>query len=328
MKRVVVVGAGFFGRHVARRLVASGVGPLVAARRGGDVRMDAEDEASLRAVLRRGDVVVDTAGPFSLRTPRLVRVATEIGCDVVDLAERLAWTEAVLALRDRITAAGVSVYPACSAIAAVSGACVVASELVPRSVDQYLAPASRETASPAAVAGLIGSLGCPIRTLRDGRIETVSGYVESDRFPGSRRRGGVVESAATVLLPLSWPTLRRVDFWVDPNMPLARRTLGIAARVGVLAAAARWLAPRVPPLGRRDGLFAVRVRDTVREVSITLSAPTGSYLVAVEPAVMVAHRLAHGATAHAGIALPHEQIDPDALFGRLRSLRVDVTRVG
>src|SRR5437763_17145777 len=86
-----------------------------------------------------------------------------------------------------------------------------------RSSDQFLAPASAETASPAAVRGFIRSLGLPIRTWREGAMATVRGYAETRAFPASAHQGGIVENAGTLLLPLAWPTLRRVDFWDDPN---------------------------------------------------------------------------------------------------------------
>lgn len=331
MRRVVVVGAGFFGGHVARRLRAVGIAPLVATRSGADLRIDAEDDTSLRATLRPGDVVVDTAGPFANRSTRLVRAAMRLGCDVIDLAESLPWSEAVLALRGDIAAAGIRVFPACSAIAAVSGACVIASGIGgPERVDQYLAPASAETASPATVRAFTASLGTAIRTLRDGHLVTGRGYADSSPFPASRRRGGRVESAAAVLLPASWPAIRGTDFWVDPNVPFARGALALASRAAPLAALARAVAPRVrtSAVGRRDGVFAVRVRGAGQDVSFTLSAPRASYLIAVEPSVMVAEALARGAAPPAGVVLPHAQLDPDVLFARLRALGISVARSG
>lgn len=327
MKRVLVVGAGFFGRLVARRLAEVGCDRIVAARRSGEVHLDAEDEASLRGVLRRGDVVIDTAGPFIARSPRLVRVAAEVGCDVIDLAETLAWSTAILALEQRVADGAVRVYPACSAVAAVVGACVRASGIAaPERVDVFLAPASAETASPAAVRGFIGQIGRPIRTLRGGRLVTVRGYAESCVFPVSGRRGGLVESAAAVLLPRSWPTLRRADFWVDPNALFARSVLSVAAAVPPLAALMRALVPRVGagPFGRHAGVFAVVVRDATNERTFTFTSPRRSYLVAVEPAVLAAERLVRGDAPPPGVILPDAQVDPGSLFARLRALGIAV----
>src|SRR5438105_1712426 len=218
MRRVIVVGAGFFGSLVARRLRDAGIAPAIATRVGADLRLDAEDESSIAAVLREGDVVVDTAGPFATRTTKLLRAALDRGCDVIDLAESLAWSEAVLALDAPAAEAGVRLYPACSAVAAVTGACVHASDVAsPERVDQFLAPASAETASPATIRGFVRSIGLPIRTLRDGAIVTMRGYAETRAFPASAHRGGIVENAGASLLPRAWPTLRCVAFWVGPN---------------------------------------------------------------------------------------------------------------
>jgi hypothetical protein len=328
VRRVIVVGAGFFGRLVARRLCDVGVAPLAATRHGADLRLDAEDEASISSVLRAGDIVVDTAGPFAARSTRLLRAAIERGCDVIDLSESLAWSEAVLALSERIAAAGVRVYTACSAVAAVTGACVRMSGLAsPDAVDQFLAPASAETASPATVVAFVASLGRPIRTLRGGRIVSERGYGRSRPFPASSRRGGVVENAGAVLLPRSWPSVREVGFWVDPNAPLARATLAVASRVPPLAALARAFALRAGagPFGRHDGVFAVSVRQGARERSVTLAAPRRSYLIAVEPAVIAAESLARGASPAPGLVLPHAQVDPEQLFARLRTLGIAVS---
>jgi hypothetical protein len=330
MRRILVVGAGFFGRLVAARLAEVGVSRLVATRAsGGDLQLDAEDEASLRAVLRPGDVVVDTAGPFASRTTRLARAAIECGCDVIDLADSLAWSEAVLALSDRAAAAGVRLYPACSAVAAVAGACVNASGIAsPESVDLFLAPASAETASPATLRAFVGSLGRTIRTFKEGRLTPTVGFRDQRAFPTSRRAGGLVESAAAVLLPRAWPTLRRAEFWVDPNVPLARASLAVAARIAPVAALARMLALRIGPgpFGRHDGVFAVAVRDASRDAAFTFSAPRASYLIAVEPAAMAAEALARGAAPRAGVVLPVEQVDPQELFTRLASLGIALER--
>ena len=319
-----MVGAGFFGSLVTRRLREVGQVPLVATRRGADLRLDVESEASLALTLREGDVIIDTAGPFAARTTRLARAAIERGCDVIDLGESLPWCEAVLALDGRAREAGVALYPACSAVAAVTGACVRASGATsPSSVDQFLAPASAETASPATVRAFVTSLGRNVRTYRDGHFVDVRGYVESRPFPSGARRGSLVENAGAVLLPRSWPSLRRAEFWVDPNAPLGRAALSFAARVPPLAALARVIAPwlRTGGLGRHDGVFAVSV-DEGR--AVVLASAHGSYRIATEPAVIVAEDLIHGRRDR-GVVLPHQQVDPDVLFARLRALGITIS---
>ena len=327
LRRVIVVGAGLFGLVIASRLAQRGVAPLVASRKDHDIVLDAEDDASLRAALRSGDVIVDAAGPFAKRTTRLVRVALERGCDVIDIAESLAWSEAIMALGQRATDAGTSLSPACSAIAAVAGACVRASGFgSPTEADLFLAPASADTASAGTMHGLLASVGRRIRTFRDGRLVAVRGYGESRPFPASRHRGGIVEQAGAVLLPRSWPSIARTEFWVDPNAPLPRVGLAAAARIPMVAALTRAVAPVIGPgpFAHHDGQFAVEVRQGARRASYVFSSPRFSYLVAVEPAVIAAEALARGASLPAGVILPHAQVDPDELFARLRGLGIDI----
>lgn len=328
MRRVVIVGAGFFGGLVAEQLRHDGLAPIIAARRGGDLRLDAEDEVQVASVLAPGDVVVDAAGPFAERSTRLLRQAIERGCDVVDLSESLAWSEAVLALDAHARASGSSVFTACSAVSAVTGACVRASGLgAPDRVDQFLAPASAETASRATRDAFARSLGRPIRTLRYGRLVPARGFGQTRTFPDGQRRGGLVEHAGAVLLPRAWRTLRDAGFWVDPNVPLARAALALAARAAPLAAAARAVVRRIAPgpLGGHDGVFAVGVSEGPRERSFTFSAAQRSYLIAALPAAMVAEALARGRRADPGIVLPDRQVDPDELFGRFRTLGIRIT---
>ena len=159
-------------------------------------------------------------------------------------------------------------------------------------------------------------------------MATVRGYAETRAFPASAHQGGIVENAGTVLLPLAWPTLRRVDLWVDPNVPLGHATLAIAARQDELASLARSLARRIGPgpLGNHAGEYAVAVSGGAASVAFTLSAPKRSYLIATEPAAIVAAELARARPLHGGVVLPDAQVDPDVLFDRLRALGITIAR--
>jgi len=273
------------------------------------MRLDVEDRRSLDRALQAGDVIVDTAGPFQLRSTVLVEAAIERGCDVVDLSDARAYAQAVLALHDRAAAMGVRILTSCSAIATVAAAAMRAMGTVsPDACDLFLAPASAETGNPATVRAFLASVDWSRR--RD--------------FPGGGRRGHRVESAAAVLLPRSWPSLRRVEFWVDPNAPFAAEVLALASRSGLTRAleVAAPLTARL--LGRRDGMFAVAVSEGGREAVTTLSAPRGSYLIAAEPAVLAAESLARGADIPPGVVPADAQVDGATLFARLQGLGVDV----
>jgi hypothetical protein len=311
LRRVLVIGAGFFGRVVARRLADVGITPVLASRTRADVRLDVEDDASIREALSHGDVVVDTAGPFQARSTKLIEAAIALGCDVVDLSDSLAYARAVLALHERAASAGVRILTSCSAIATVAAAAIrAAGRISPETCDLFLAPASAETGNPSTIRAFLASVD----------------WSRSREFPADHRRGYRVESAAAVLLPRSWPSLRWVDFWVDPNVPLAATSIPLASRLGlagVLTAVAP-LSSRL--LGRREGMFSVAVSEGGRYSLTRLSAPRGSYLIAAEPAVVATETLAGGGALPAGVVPADAQVDAEVLFTRLRALGVDVSR--
>ena len=311
LRRVVIIGAGFFGRVVARRLADVGVRSVVASRSRGHIRVDVEDRAALAQALEANDVVVDTAGPFQARSTALIETAIERGCDVVDLSDARAYAEAVLPLHDRAAANGVRVLTSCSAIATVAASAIRAGGgRSPDACDLFLAPASAETGNPATVRAFLASVD----------------WSRSREFPGGGRRGYRVDSAAAVLLPRSWPSMRRVDFWVDPNAPFAATSLALASRLRLtrLLEAVAPLSARL--LGRRDGMFAVAVSEGGREGVTCLTAARGSYLIAAEPAVVATESLARGAQIAPGVVPADQQVDPAALFARLGTLGISVTR--
>ena len=310
LRRVVVIGAGFFGVIVARRLAEVGIPAVVASRTRGDIRVDVEDRVALTRALAANDVVVDTAGPFQSRSTALVETAIERGCDVVDLSDARAYAESVLALHDRAVAKGVRILTSCSAIATVAASAIRASGgPSPDACDLFLAPASAETGNPATLRAFLASVD----------------WSRSREFPGGGRRGHRVDSAAAVLLPRCWPSLRRVEFWVDPNAPFAATSLAVASRLRLtrLVEAVAPLSARL--LGRRDGMFVVVVGESGRELVTRLAAPRGSYLIAAEPAVLAAESLARGADIPPGVVPADAHVDPAALFARLRSLGIAVT---
>jgi hypothetical protein len=309
VRRVVVIGAGFFGRVIARRLVDVGIAPVVASRARGELRLDVADARSIIAALLPGDVIVDTAGPFQQRSTALVDAAIELGCDVVDLSDALAYARAVLALHERAVVKGVRIFTSCSAIATVAASAIrMGGHAAPQTCDLFLAPASADTGNPATVRAFLSSVD----------------WSRSREFPADRRRGYRVESAAAALLPRSWPSLRWVDFWVDPNAPFAARSIALASRLGLTSALSAVAPVSARILGRREGSFSVAVSEAGRYSLTRLSAPRGSYLIAAEPAVLAAETLARGGNTPPGVVPADGQVDPEALFARLRGLGVDM----
>lgn len=308
-----MIGAdGFFGRHMVRTLATLGVRAVAASRRDG---VDAEDRASLRAHLRRGDVVVDAAGPFQTRTTALLEAALETGADLLDLSDSAAYARLIAAERERIDASGIAVLTGCSALSAVVATLVRAGGIAdPERVDVWLAPASRETARVATARAFIASVA-PGRTLRCD-FAPVSGYP--------------VDSALRVQLPVVWPSIERAAFWVDPHTPGLGPLIALAARSRTIRKALWLAAPagvRIARLlGARSGIVALRITGHGREERWVLRSPRGSYRLAIAPAVLAARDLASGAREARGLVPADRMVGPDALFAFVEQLGIAVER--
>jgi len=318
----VVVG-GFFAGVVADLLAAEDVPFERPARR----ELDVEDLRSLRAFLRRGDVVVDAAGPFQSRSTALLSGAMERGVDVVDLNESLPYARRVAALADEIARSGVAVLSACSAVSTVAAALVRRSGVSsPARVSALVAPAARETAHAATLRALLSSVGAPIGVWRDGAPRTARGWRESRRFVVPPRRAFLVESALALDLPRIWPSLRAVDTWTDTSTPGANAILSIVARVPLARRIALAAAPAgallARALGTRRGGFAVEAEGDGHVARLALTADRGSYRIAAMPAALAARALAEGRFAERGLVPAGRHVDPGALLERLQALGI------
>ena len=332
MRRVVIAGgAGFFGQRVAELLRAAGIRPIVAGR-SGEVVLDVEDRASLRAALRPGDVVVDAAGPFQSRTAALVEVACDVGADVIDLNESLVHARRIDALAARVRGSGIAVRSTCSAVSTVAAALVRLSGIErPVRVSALVAPASRETAHRGTLRALLASVGAPIEVWRDGRFAAAVGWRASRAFALPRRRAYLVASALPLTLPPVWPSLRVVDCWTDASTPLANGILALVARARLLRAVAERALPLGAALARlvgtRRGAFAVEVEgEGGRVVRLAFAAERRSYLIAAAPAALAARALAEGRSSERGLVPVDRHVPPDELIAYLGSLGIALER--
>lgn len=332
LRRIVIAGGtGFFGRNVAELLRAEGIRPVIAGR-SGDVIVDVEDRASLRAALDQGDVVVDAAGPFQLRSTALAEVAIDMGADVLDLNESLDHARRVAGLADRAKERGVAILSTCSAVSSVAAALVRLSQIErPVRVSALVAPASRETAHGGTLRALLASVGQPIEVLRDGRMVHAIGWQESHDFALPRRRAYLVASALPLTLPEVWPGVRTVDCWTDTSTVGANALLSLVASSKPL----RRIAERAMPLGAfgtrlfgtRRGSFAIEVEDAAGRISrLALSAVRRSYLIAAAPAVLAARALAEGRFDERGLVPADRHVPADELIAYLSRLGIGLQR--
>ena len=329
MTRIIVIGSrGFFGAAAVDLLRRDGERPITGSRRpGSDLLIDAENESSLRAALREGDVVIDAAGPFQRRSTVLIETAFTIGCDVIDISDSLTYAIALQKLAPRINGAGTRVLTSCSSVSAVSAALVrLIGATNPTRVSAFLAPATRNTSTSATALSLFSSLEGPIRVGRGGCLVEARAFSQQRPFtfapPVGRIHGRLSESPDAVRLPLIWPTLRDVDFWVDTRRRLLNTLFAAAGRDRSLRALARAVQPagrRIAKwFGARSGGFAVEVEDAGgRRHAAGFVHATHSYTVAVAPAVLAARALVAGTFAGRGLIPADRQVDPRELVAYL-----------
>ena len=336
MRRIVVVGGtGFFGAAAVERLRADGLQPVVASKHSkADLQLDVNSRASVKSALRPFDVVLDAAGPFQARTTALLEAALETGFDVVDLSDSLEYAEKIEGLRLRIEAAGIRVLTSCSSVSAISAAAVHLSGLPkPVRLAVCLSPASRFSASHATALSLLNSVGVPIRVFRDGRLARVLGWRETRTIamplPTGRMRGHLCSSTDALLLPRIWPSLRRIDFYVDGGPPPVAWALSLTCRF----AWGRGLVKTTLPaglavarlIGSKTGCLAFEIEDADRRVwTLALVSSRKGYVTAVIPAALAAGAIARGRFPQQGLIPPDRHVDPAALLDELIRLGFDV----
>jgi saccharopine dehydrogenase-like NADP-dependent oxidoreductase len=336
MGRIVVCGGrGFFGGAAVELLQRDGLEPVVASRRTG---LDVEAIESIRRTLQPGDVVIDAVGPFQDRSTTLVRAATEIGFDVIDISDSLAYCRRVWELGATIGTAGIRVLTACSSIAAVSAMLVAISGIKePIRITESLSPAARHVAHPGVGESLLRSVGRPIEVLIDGALISEPGWRRSRDVvhpqPIGRVRGYLFETADGFLLPHVFPTIRTVEFFVNTNTPGVNAIFSLAAR----SRAFRALVTRGKSqgliltrlAGSRYGCFAVEIEGSRGEKArLTVFGRVRAYLTPVVPTVVAAERMVAGTFEPVGLVPPDKHVEPTQLLEYLRSLNIEVARDG
>lgn len=318
LRRVVVLGAG--GEMGARvcRLAAERVpelellGAARSARGPAGVAMaraDVRDAASLAALLRAGDLVVNCAGPFHYGADAIVAACVAARAHYCDLADDVAFAESARAAAAKHGAAakGVVVCTGASTIPGSAGVLARAFESTTRveqiaRVSVYLSVGSRNPVSAGLLASLLAPLGRPLPegghaflrliALRasDGRALRFGAYPAA--FPGgavaigtravpARFFFGFDRAALSALLRLAAPALARLPR--EAIAPLARALLPFARAASLF--------------GTPRGLLALVAEDAAgRELArIELAASERGLDVPAWPPIWLARRLAHGA---------------------------------
>ena len=311
-------------------MIADGCEPIAASRRTG---LNVEDPESVRRFLHEGDVVLDAVGPFQDRTTTLVETAEEIGFDVVDISDSLAYCEKVLA-RGKPS---VRLLTACSSVSVVPASFLTVSRISePEHVSTYLAPETRYASRPGADTSLMRSVGRPVRVLSGGRLVERTGWSERRPFPAPPPIGPMecrlYETADAATLPPVWPSLRDVDFWIDTRIPLLNRVLDWATawRIAPWLESQRLQAiglPIVRRLGPKGGAIGVEVQGGTRFERYVIVAEHRGYYTPIVPAVIAAKRISEGSFQGEGIIPADRQVDPEEFFAYERRLGFQVQQL-
>jgi hypothetical protein len=302
---VVVLGAtGAMGRRVCRLLKRfAPTAFLIGASRSGTGhpefpvrRADVADRASLRALLRDADLVVNAVGPYRYDPAPLVEACIATRCHYADLADELGYLAALeRQARARGAArAGVALVAGCTALPGLVQ--VLASRWWARAevvrvgagLSEGIARAARaeraaERLAPFGRRGREGSRWLARSALaetRDGRSPR-----SALPFPAKGMRLGARRVAVHARLGLERPGLRRA-------LGLATRALGTLP-VRVVGRAPSALAPLERSLASaRDMLVVVAEDARGRELErVEVHARAGALDVPALPAVWVARRL-------------------------------------
>lgn len=334
--RVIVVGArGHFGRTIIAQLGLLGIDTTSSSRFPGELlRLDAEDRSSIRGAVRRGDLVIDAAGPYLKRSTKLVEGAIEIGFDLIDINDNLEYAERVLGLAPQIQHAGIRVLSSASSVSAVAAAIVRHSAIrEPIRMTAFLAPAARHTSNPATVHSLLRTLGRPIRIWRQGGFQVSRGWAESASIllpmsPG-RFCGRIFESADALYLPLIWPSLQDVSIFVDTNVVGGNQLLKVFARIPAMRrlaesqlARAAWIARH---FGSISGGIAYEIEGSDGTIArFALVSARNSYITAVAPAVLAARSIAAGSFSGNGFVPVDQHVATNELFAFLSRAGIEL----
>jgi saccharopine dehydrogenase-like NADP-dependent oxidoreductase len=326
VRRVIVLGGlGLFGRTAIEELRRIGLKVVTASRSAAaEMRIDANDGASIRKSITAGDIVLDSAGPFHMRSLALIEVAIEVGFDVIDLNDDLGYAESIVALEPQINEVGIRVLSSASSVSAIAAAVVTFSGIsLPSRVTSFLAPASRYTANVGTAQSLWRSVGRPVRVLVDCQLQTRVGWTETRRFsmppPLGQLKGHLFESADAINLPRCWPSLREVAMYVDSNTLGVNSLLEMAAHSEPLRELMQrkvewgtWLAKTI---GSSAGGVGYEIEDSDGHIAkYAIVASSNSFLTAVAPAVLAARAIATDKYERRGLIAADHHVAPDELF--------------
>ncbi len=344
MTRIVVLGGyGVFGSRIAERLARDPALTVIVAGRNlasAEARRDAladQAKATIEAAaldvmaidadaLRRlgAAIVINAVGPYQGQDYRVARAAIGARAHYIDLADARAFVTGIGALDAAARAAGVLVTSGASSVPALAAA--VIDGLAPRfdaldTLTYAISPGNSFDPGEATVASILGAVGKPFTTLRDGIMATAHGWQPLVTHRGAdtgTRWLGACDIPDLDLFPTRYPTLKTQRFLAGVEVRLFHGGLWLlswlvrARLVGSLEPMARPLLAlkrRLGFLGSDRGLMFIRIdgrdrsgRPLTATWTLVAHQGHGPYIPGI-PAVILARRLAAGLESQRG-ALP------------------------
>lgn len=297
MARILILGAGTFGRLAAELFQGRGHDARIASRSRADLLVDAHDADEVAHAARRvsAHAILQTAGPFQAAPPAAAIAAKRLRLPYADITDDATFAGTVKAL-----GVGAALLTGMSTTPAVAGA-----------LAELLRKRKRRTASMRL--GLFTGAGNRpgSATFRFASRARLPGAPETVEFPGAGTRRAYPAKA-----------------FFGPPAGLPGRTVvavggvaGIGWRFRWLSRRAAWLAPRTPTMGRdTTGSLVV---DGFNEAGSWvgregLHAGAGGQRLAVLPAVWALEE-AIGGRAPRKAVLPSEWVRPETLVEFLES---------
>jgi saccharopine dehydrogenase-like NADP-dependent oxidoreductase len=328
-KRVLIIGGyGNFGGFITEQLSGdTNLDLIVAGRSPEKARTFAAKFPSVEAAMVDvgkdiagtlsdigPDIVIHTSGPFQGQGYDVARACIGVGSHYIDLADGRDFVTGITSLGDAAKAKGVSIISGASSVPCLTSA-IIDHHLDQfqrlESVDYGITTAQRTNRGLATTAAILGYVGKPFTTLKDGCGTTVHGWqdLRSRRYPGLGWRFlGNCDVPDLDLFPERYPDLKSIRFSAGIEVPILHFGLwGISwlVRLGLVrrlerAAPLLLAASRLfDGLGSANSAFHMAMtgvdaggRNKIVEFNLTARSGDGP-CIPCTPAIFLARRLAN-----------------------------------
>lgn len=338
--RVLLLGAyGNFGRHITDKLSQDVCIQLILAGRNQEkchqlasdyshapnlpelAIFDVYSELQDALVTNQPDIVINTCGPFQAQDYSIAKSCIDYGCHYIDLADGRDFVANIAQLDQAAKAKGISIISGASSVPCLTAA--VIDHYLPEfkkleSIDSAIATAQRINAGLATIRGTLSYCGKPIRMLRQGFMQDVTGWqgMIRKRYPKiGTRYLSYCDVPDLALFPKRYPDLKNMEFRVSLEVTLVQWSMWLLSwlvRWGAIknlpnhAERMIGLAKYLDCFGSYDSGFHITLKgighdDKAKQITYYIIATDkyGPYIPST-PAILCAQKLANGSLQRPG----------------------------